>query len=225
MTQRCPLARAPRGRLVTRWPVLGSGRDGLGVHAVVGRCGFCADWVGRLSGCPLCMLAPSKPGQAHQMRPTVRGYRWTCRRAAGDGLLAWVRDPSRQGQGASGGPGGNRTRVRDASASLRTAIEERPEGSRRCDRAPGRGPCRLVGSGVHSCEHHTGRSSMEVQPPRIAGATLDDNHALRRCCPGWRRWDRTIDRRLIGPVLCQLSYPPVWSRSAGRLAALPIVRS
>jgi hypothetical protein len=65
------------------------------------------------------------------MRPTVRGYRWTCRRAARDGLLAWVRDPSRQGRGASGGPGGNRTRVRDASASLRTAIEERPEATRR----------------------------------------------------------------------------------------------
>ncbi|UQM93886.1 hypothetical protein vBSmQDWS359_42 [Stenotrophomonas phage vB_Sm_QDWS359] len=69
--QRSPLARASRGRLVTRWPILGSGRDGLGVHAVVGRCGFCAARGSRLSGCPLGILRPSKPGQAHQLHPRL----------------------------------------------------------------------------------------------------------------------------------------------------------
>lgn len=46
----------------------GSSREGLTVVAIVGVYRVCADYVGRLSGCPLDLLCPSKPGQAHQMQ-------------------------------------------------------------------------------------------------------------------------------------------------------------
>lgn len=163
-------------------------------------------------------------------------------------------------EGAAGGPGGNRTRVRTPSASLHTAIEGVPTrplirpavtpasrgpgvpvtgddqgdrvGSpsmaalRSALRAPARSYGRwgdlpgLPGSGVHSCEHHTGRSS--VPPPRIAGATLDDN--LRSRAGVWlRARDSNPGPSGYRPLALPAELARICSsRSAGRLTALPI---
>lgn len=125
---------------------------------------------------------------------------WPPRRASRR-TLTWWGVGSTLDQAACGGAGGNRTRVRDASASLRTTIEGRPPAG------VGRGwgdPCSaLVRLRARYCEG----------APLWWHAPYRRGHARRRPyalgSPGWGRWDRTIDRRLIGPVLCRLSYPPV----------------